>query len=155
MPDIFDFHQNVVENFELFSRSFTTIRADDIKKTVDTEYANKRYWPAPLIQINPSYKKASTIIDLVRDNTLHPISGKIFKDFHLYTHQQEALAIAQRKEPVVVTTGTGSGKSLAFFLPIIDSIIRAKEKDTTPRTKAIIKAQRAECVGLYTCPVSR
>jgi hypothetical protein len=49
MPDIFDFHENVVGNFEQFSRSFTTIRAEDIGKAVDTEYANKRYWPAPLI----------------------------------------------------------------------------------------------------------
>jgi superfamily II DNA/RNA helicase len=145
MPDIFDFHDKVIENFELFSRSFTTIRAEDIRSTVDEEYAKKRYWPAPLIQINPNYKKASTVENLVKDNTLHPICGQIFQDFHLYSHQQEALAIAKRKEPFVVTTGTGSGKSLAFFLPIIDSVIRAKEKDRTqggkvpfPRTRAII-----------------
>jgi ATP-dependent helicase YprA (DUF1998 family) len=138
MPDIFDFHENVIQNFELFSRSFTTIRAKDIKETVDEEYAKERYWPAPLIQINPNYKKASTVTELVKDNTLHPVCGKIFQGFHLYTHQQEALAVAKKKEPFVVTTGTGSGKSLAFFLPIIDSIIRAKEKDGTPRTRAII-----------------
>jgi len=138
MSDIFDFHENVIKNFEHFSRSFTTIRSEDIKNAVDSEYANKRYWPTPLIQINPNYKKASTINDLVKDNTLHLLCGKIFHDLHLYTHQQEALAVAKRKEPFVVTTGTGSGKSLAFFLPIIDSIIRAKEKDATPRTRAII-----------------
>jgi hypothetical protein len=138
MSDIFDFHKSVVENFEHFSRSFTTIRAEDIRKVVDAEYANKRYWPAPLIQINPNYKKASTIEDLVRDNTLHPICGKVFQNFRLYTHQQEALAIAKRNESLVVTAGTGSGKSLAFFLPIIDSIIRAKEKDTVPKTRAIV-----------------
>jgi ATP-dependent helicase YprA (DUF1998 family) len=62
----------------------------------------------------------------------------VFRGFHLYTHQQEALAIAQKKESFVVTAGTGSGKSLAFFLPIIDSIIRIKEKDTVPKTRAII-----------------
>jgi len=38
----------------------------------------------------------------------------------------------------VVTTGTGFGKSIAFFLSIIDSIIRAKEKDSSPKTRAII-----------------
>ena len=31
MPDIFDFHENVVGNFEQFSRSFTTIRVEDIR----------------------------------------------------------------------------------------------------------------------------
>jgi superfamily II DNA/RNA helicase len=143
MSDIFDFHKNVIESFERFSRSFSTIRAKDIRETVDEEYAHKRYWPAPLIQINPNYKKAFTVGDLVKDDTLHPVCGKVFQNFHLYTHQQEALAVAKRKEPFVVTTGTGSGKSLAFFLPIIDTIIRAGEKDSTlqnyvPKTRAII-----------------
>ena len=138
MPDIFDFHKNVMDNFALFSRSFTAIRADDIKKAVDIEYAKKRYWPEPLIQVNPNYEKASTIGDLARDNVLHPVTGKVFEGFRLYTHQQEAFAIAQRKESFVVTAGTGSGKSLAFFLPIIDSIIREKENDPSPRTQAII-----------------
>ena len=70
MPDIFDFHRNVIENFELFSRSFTTIRAEDIKNKVDDEYAGKRYWPAPLIQINPNYKKASTVVNLVKPESV-------------------------------------------------------------------------------------
>jgi len=34
-----------------------------------------------------------------------------------------------------VTTGTGSGKSLCFFLPIIDAVVRAGEPQ---RTRAII-----------------
>ena len=38
MPDIFDFHKNVLENFALFSRSFSTIRAEDIKKTVNADF---------------------------------------------------------------------------------------------------------------------
>jgi hypothetical protein len=100
MPDIFNFHKDVVENFELFSRSFTTIRAKDIEDKVNAEYADKRYWPAPLIQINPNYKKASAIVDLVKDNILHPVCGKVFQDFQLYTHQQEALALAQKKEDI-------------------------------------------------------
>ena len=32
MPDIFDFHGNVIGNFEHFFRSFTTIRATDIRE---------------------------------------------------------------------------------------------------------------------------
>ena len=37
MPNIFDFHESVLNNFEHFSRSFTTIRAEDNKNTVDAE----------------------------------------------------------------------------------------------------------------------
>ena len=38
----------------------------------------------------------------------------------------------------VVTTGTGSGESLCFFVPIVDAIIRARKAGHGPRTRAII-----------------
>lgn len=59
-------------------------------------------------------------------------------DLHLYVHQMQAIAKAQSQQSYVVTTGTGSGKSLAFFIPIIDRILKAKQGDPTPRTRAII-----------------
>src|SRR6266705_5282978 len=42
----------------------------------------------------------------------------------LYAHQAEAWAAAARGEHVVVTTGTASGKTLAFNLPVLDAIAR-------------------------------
>ncbi len=42
----------------------------------------------------------------------------------LYTHQAEAWEAATRGENVIVTTGTASGKSLAFNLPVLDAIAR-------------------------------
>jgi DEAD/DEAH box helicase domain-containing protein len=40
----------------------------------------------------------------------------------LWRHQAETWAAARRGEHVVVTTGTASGKSLAFNLPVLDAI---------------------------------
>lgn len=40
----------------------------------------------------------------------------------LYAHQAEALAAARRGEHLVVSTGTASGKSLAFNLPVLDEL---------------------------------
>jgi DEAD/DEAH box helicase domain-containing protein len=41
----------------------------------------------------------------------------------LYSHQAEAFEVAMRG-PVIVTTGTASGKSLAFNLPVLDTLAR-------------------------------
>jgi DEAD/DEAH box helicase domain-containing protein len=49
----------------------------------------------------------------------------------LYRHQAEAWEVAGRGENLVVTTGTASGKSLAFNLPVLDAIARE------PKTRAI------------------
>lgn len=147
MLDVFDLRNNLIRDYSLFSRSFTKIAASDIKNTIDKEYEEGRYWPEPLIQINPSYERVNTVQQLATEGALHPLCADIFQvgkpdgsasPLHLYRHQREAIEVARRQQSYVVTTGTGSGKSLSFFIPIIDQILRAKEIDPTPKTRAIV-----------------
>jgi superfamily II DNA/RNA helicase len=144
---VFDLRRRVIDEYAAFSRSFTRIAAPDIAAVVEAEYARGRYWPEPLIQINPNYRRNGTIADLVRDGMLHGECDRLFqaskaegtpRAIELYTHQLEALAKAKADQSFVVTTGTGSGKSLSFFLPIIDRILRARADDPRPRTRAIV-----------------
>lgn len=48
------------------------------------------------------------------------------------------MGLALDGKSFVVTTGTGSGKSLCFFIPIIDAVIKAKRKGESARTRAIV-----------------
>ena len=50
---------------------------------------------------------------------------------NLFEHQAEAWSAAARGEHVAVTTGTASGKTLAFNLPVLDAIAR------DPKTRAL------------------
>ena len=54
------------------------------------------------------------------------------KSLKLHRHQEQALGLALDAKSFVVTTGTGSGKSLCFFIPIIDAVIKAKEREKAP-----------------------
>jgi hypothetical protein len=45
---------------------------------------------------------------------------------------------AAQRQSFAVTTGTGSGKSLCFFVPIIDAAIRARAAGEPARTRAIV-----------------
>lgn len=68
----------------------------------------------------------------------------------LYAHQAETWATAARGESVVVTTGTASGKSLAFSLPALDAIARvpaARALFLYP-TKALAQDQARWLAGL-------
>src|SRR5215470_6776254 len=49
----------------------------------------------------------------------------------LYLHQRAAWDTAARGEHFVVTTGTASGKTLAFNLPVLDAVTR------DPKTRAL------------------
>ncbi len=143
MHNVFQFRDQLVDEYATFSRSFTDIHAADIKTHVEAEYARGRFWPEPLIQINPNYQRAKTVDELEAEGVLHPTCAQLFRfgpdqPLRLFQHQQEAFSKSNAGESYVVTTGTGSGKSLAFFVPIFDRILREKATDSTPRTRAII-----------------
>ena len=50
----------------------------------------------------------------------------------------QAVAKSTARQSFAVTTGTGSGKSLCFFIPIIDAAIRACAAGEERRTRAIV-----------------
>jgi ATP-dependent helicase YprA (DUF1998 family) len=99
-------------------------------------------WPEPLISLNPHFELDASIEALVADRSLHTDTGKVFRvngqPITLYRHQSQSIAKAGARQSFVVTTGTGSGKSLCFFIPIIDAAIRARAAGEAPRTRAIV-----------------
>ncbi|OPL19566.1 MAG: hypothetical protein AVO35_09625 [Candidatus Aegiribacteria sp. MLS_C] len=74
---------------------------------------------------------------------LHPECARIFaqKDgdssraIQFYQHQVDAIRTAAKGENYVLTTGTGSGKSLAYIVPIVDYALRHRAE---PGIKAVI-----------------
>lgn len=146
--DVFDFREQLVTEYEQFTRSFTRLRSDDIRDVVNREYASQRYWPEPLIQINPTYRSGGTVDELVSGGQLSPECSAIFRlaksassagvTLPLHQHQAEAVSLALAGESYVLTTGTGSGKSLSYFIPVVDACLKARKVDPTPRTRAIV-----------------
>lgn len=155
MFSIFDLRDDIIKGYLEFSRSFTIINAPDIRNHVNHNLQKEQiYCPAPLLQINPNYKQATdsngTPVTTGSDSSLrlNTLCSKIFqindKPLELYQHQVEAILTAKKGKSYVVTSGTGSGKSLTFFIPIFNRIIEEKEKELqtgalpSKRVRAII-----------------
>ena len=142
--DIFDLDQALIERYESFARSFSEIRAPEIRAQIDAAYNEQRFWPEPLITINPRFESGHSVDQLVAQEVLDPALSKIFATgpdrtpIKLHRHQDRAVAKARNGESFIVTTGTGSGKSLCFFLPIVDAVVRARRAGEPQRTRAII-----------------
>ena len=73
--------------------------------------------------------------DLVDQKRLHATCREIFRrgktvehplgvPLRLHRHQEKAIECAQKGVNYVLTTGTGSGKSLAYLIPIIDHVLK-------------------------------
>lgn len=152
---IFNLRDNLISDYKKLVMSFFGIKNAAMKYYVETELEKGAFWPAPLVQLNPAFKKESNISSLVEKGVLHPECKKIFrrnkekstvdlsksKELDLYTHQVEAILLAQKRKHYVVTTGTGSGKSLSFIIPIVNDILKLKSDSNLslePSIQAII-----------------
>lgn len=122
--DIFKLRDEVIGDYRTYIESFLEIRDRPVEEFVQQELDKGYLWKDPLIQINPAYKQGSEIDTLIGEGILHSDCQKYFPKFNFYYHQEQAFRCAQRNEPYVVTTGTGSGKSLSYVVPIIDDLLR-------------------------------
>jgi superfamily II DNA/RNA helicase len=129
--DIFKTHRNIVADYESYIRSFLKISDDRIRKAVELELGRGKLWPEPLLQFNPSFEKLAKIEDLVANGTLHRDIRDIFKGFRLYRHQVEAIRLGTAGKDFIVTSGTGSGKSLTYIGSIFHHLL------TDPAAKGV------------------
>ncbi|AFY96847.1 DEAD/DEAH box helicase [Chamaesiphon minutus] len=127
MLDIFALRNQIIDDYHRYIESFLNIKDKKVKTFVDEELAKGELWQDPLIQLNPAYQKGASINELIDRDILHPDCGKYFHGYQFYQHQAQAFVAAQSQQPYVLTTGTGSGKSLSYVVPIIDDILRNPE----------------------------
>lgn len=77
--DLFSLRSSLIDGYSAFARSFTHIGADDIRSQVDQTFDSGRYWPQPLIQINPRFKPGKSITEHVAAGELHSGTERIFQ----------------------------------------------------------------------------
>lgn len=133
--DVFELRNRLVADYASYTRSFIKISDLRIRQKVDAALDEGALWPEPLLQLNPTFLSGGTIDDLVSEGVLHPECAKVFRidksDLNhggepliLHMHQREAILKAKENKSYVLTSGTGSGKSLAYIVPIVDHVLR-------------------------------
>ncbi|MDD3831755.1 MAG: DEAD/DEAH box helicase [Clostridia bacterium] len=96
----------------------------------------------PYVDIKDVFNPSVSINDLINRKILSPLfreieqnkpTDRIHKrklplDRKLYSHQEKAIEKINAGKNVVITTGTGSGKTECFLIPIINELLREKEQ---------------------------
>ncbi len=132
--DAFRLRDRVIQDYAEYVRSFVQIREPRLCEFVEQSLTEEALWPQPLIQMNPSFEPGGWIDDLVKDGILHDECKHIFRiksegdpsgsPMRLHRHQVDAIHAARREVNYVLITGTGSGKSLSYIIPIVDDVLR-------------------------------
>lgn len=134
----------------------------------------------PYLDMNGSYKAGRSLRELMaqglvsrRFETLEPVEEKereLKIERPLYLHQEKALLKADAGNNLIVTTGTGSGKTECFLLPILQTLLSEEDagtlgngvrailiypmnalaNDQMKRMRAIMKGHPQITFGIYT-----
>jgi ATP-dependent helicase YprA (DUF1998 family) len=124
--DVFQLREQVVDEYRDYVRSFVNVFDARIDEYVRGRLEEGELWPDAVLQLNPAFEMDQTLAELAESGIVMPETARFFGAGRtLYRHQREAIDIAQRGESYVVTTGTGSGKSLTYLVPIYDAIMRS------------------------------
>lgn len=91
----------------------------------------------PYLEGTQPYQSAKSLLDLHKEGLLDPGILRLFDPPHrtLYSHQERAIRSAvQDQDNIVVATGTGSGKTECFTVPMMDYLL----KNPRPGVQALI-----------------
>ena len=97
----------------------------------------------PLLELTPPYEPGASAQQLIDEGVLHPGFSSLGSGFDigrpLYAHQEEAIRKVLAGRNLVVSTGTGSGKTESFLVPIINSLVAENAAGTLgPGVRALL-----------------
>jgi ATP-dependent helicase YprA (DUF1998 family) len=134
--DVFAVRNRLIEDYSDYVRSFIQIRDVRIRRAVESALDSGLLWPDPLIQLNPAFEPGDSIDELLAQGILHEECGRVFRKdkecgsnnsgnpLRLYKHQSDAIRCAAAGHNYVLTTGTASGKSLSYIVPVVNHVLR-------------------------------
>lgn len=138
--------QKLRESYINYLKTIKPFQDDELRR----EFARAIETPdmlvkGPLVQIALPYKKDLSIHQLVDEGVLSPRFEKLCSkalgyDRSLYAHQVNAIRKAVVGQNLVVSTGTGSGKTETFLIPILDHLLREESAGTLnqPGVRALL-----------------
>jgi DEAD/DEAH box helicase domain-containing protein len=86
----------------------------------------QRYFSNQIVHVEALPERPAVFEDLRDAERLHPYVAKTLEKqgiSRLYAHQAEAVRLARARKNVVIVTGTASGKTLCYNIPVIETLL--------------------------------
>ena len=118
-------------------------RDPELRKSFHDALRRGKLTKGPFLQATPSFKPGNSLDELfeelVKTKLDSATSRALYGSRSLYVHQEKAIRKIAAGRNVVVSTGTGSGKTEAFLLPIAMHLFQQQQRDQLgPGVRAMI-----------------
>ncbi|MFI3211345.1 MAG: DEAD/DEAH box helicase, partial [Peptostreptococcaceae bacterium] len=125
--------KNISKKYKRYLSTIFEISDDEYYNMFLNELNNsKSFEKGPFIDISDSFEQGNSLNELIEQKKV----SKSFKKINiphnraLYSHQQKSLEQVSSGQNVVVSTGTGSGKTESFLIPVLNDLLKEYESNT-------------------------
>lgn len=132
-------------SYKRYLKTLVAPRDEQLAAAFDAEIdASTLLTKGPILEMTPPYETGATCRQLIDQGVLDArfanIDSPAFSiDQPLYVHQESAIRKFVAGRNLVVSTGTGSGKTESFLIPIINSLIKeSAEGRLDPGVRALL-----------------
>lgn len=129
----------IEDNFRKYISSTYEIENEKYREQFCEQLNEMELLKGPYISKALEFKNTKSINELIEEGIVHENFKKLGDmklDRKLRAHQEKAIILISEGHNLIVTTGTGSGKTESFLYPILNEIL--KEKDITkPGVRAL------------------
>ena len=128
--------EKIKADYRSYVASILTVRDREISRLAKEEVEKTNFVKGPFLETTLPFKDGKTLKQLANEGIISNEFSKMGKNVHyndwkLRIHQENALKhIIKNDRNMVVSTGTGSGKTECYLYPIFNEIMREKESGT-------------------------
>lgn len=138
----------IVNRYLSYLKTTFFIGNKEIRTEFNKKFEEITFFKGPLIEIGVPFRKGTTIENLIKEGILSQEFYKLKTEWlpierPLYIHQEKSIRqVVGKKNNLIIATGTGSGKTESFLIPIFDYLMKEKESGT-------LKNQGVRALFLY------
>lgn len=125
--------KNITEKYSRYLGTIFKIKDEKYSQQFQKELKHDvSFAKGPFLDVTEAFVKGKSIEELIDSGVLAKGFSKlnIPQTRPLYKHQERAIDRVSNDKNIVVSTGTGSGKTESFMIPILNYLVRQHEEKT-------------------------
>ncbi|GIU81980.1 MAG: DEAD/DEAH box helicase [Acidobacteria bacterium] len=141
----FDATDKIRESYVRYLKTLYPISDPELRKQFEEILSKgEELVKGPYLEATPPYRLGKSIRELIEEGLLSPLFDELAGealplDRPLYEHQEQAIRKILRGRNLIVATGTGSGKTESFLIPILHRLFEEKSRGTLgPGVRALL-----------------
>lgn len=136
--------ERISRTYRRYLKTLLPLRDQQLRRQLSRQIDAEDLTRGPILEMTPPFVLGRTLREMISQGVLHPAFAQLDSPAlplkrRLHLHQDQAITKSLAGRNVVVATGTGSGKTESFLIPVLNSLMAEADTGSLgPGVRAIL-----------------